>query len=71
MSLTGVTVMLYASRMRTSTRRGTVLLILIIFTALYAYDHGERFERHGFYNLLVFLAIYIPLNLVLALLYAL
>ncbi|KAJ2535379.1 hypothetical protein IWW43_001674 [Coemansia sp. RSA 1935] len=38
---------------------------------LYKYDHGERFEQHGFYNLLVFLAIYIPLNLVLGGLYVL
>ncbi|KAJ2452529.1 hypothetical protein EV183_002902, partial [Coemansia sp. RSA 2336] len=70
-SLTGVTVVLYTSRIRASTRRGTVLLVFIIFVALYAYDHGERFEKHGFYNLLVFLAIYIPLNLTLALLYTL
>ncbi|KAJ2857018.1 hypothetical protein J3B02_001276 [Coemansia erecta] len=35
------------------------------------YDHGERFEKHGFYNILVFLAIFIPLNMALAIFYAL
>ncbi|KAJ2059478.1 hypothetical protein GGI17_004358 [Coemansia sp. S146] len=70
-SLTVVTVMLYASRMRSNTRRGTLLVILCIFAALYCYDHGERFEHHGFYNLLAFLAIFVPLNLAIALCYVL
>ncbi|KAJ2732947.1 hypothetical protein IW152_003441 [Coemansia sp. BCRC 34962] len=70
-ALTIVTVMLYASRMRSNTRRGTLLIVACIFAALYCYDHGERFEHHGFYNLLVFLAIFIPLNLAIALFYVL
>ncbi|KAJ2346455.1 hypothetical protein GGH92_003594, partial [Coemansia sp. RSA 2673] len=70
-SLTIVTVMLYASRMRSNTRRGTLLVIMCISAALYWYDHGERFEHHGFYNLLVFLAIFIPLNVAIALFYVL
>ncbi|KAJ2607773.1 hypothetical protein H4S08_004707 [Coemansia sp. RSA 1365] len=71
LSLTAVTVMLYMCRLRSGTRRGVLLLVLCLFTALYMYDHGERFEHHGFYNLLVFLAIFIPLNLVLAALHIL
>ncbi|KAJ1724815.1 hypothetical protein LPJ53_000951 [Coemansia erecta] len=71
LSLTVVTVMLYASRMRQGTRRGTVLLIASICAALYTYDHGERFEHHGFYNILVFLAIFVPLNLAIAVFYML
>ncbi|KAJ1930714.1 hypothetical protein EC988_010022, partial [Linderina pennispora] len=39
--------------------------------ALYCYDHGERFEKHGFYNLLVFLAIYVPVNIAIAVFYIL
>ncbi|KAJ2057797.1 hypothetical protein GGI17_005449 [Coemansia sp. S146] len=70
-SLTVVTVMLYAGRMRNNTRRGTLLVILCIFAALYCYDHGERFEHHGFYNLLVFLLIFVPANLAIALFYVL
>ncbi|KAJ2812601.1 hypothetical protein H4S07_001289 [Coemansia furcata] len=70
-SLTVVTVMLYAGRMRSNTRRATLLLILCICAALYWYDHGERFEHHGFYNLLVFLVIFVPLNLAIALFYVL
>ncbi|KAJ2253217.1 hypothetical protein GGI13_002825 [Coemansia sp. RSA 455] len=70
-SLTAVTVMLYASRMRSNTRRGALLVIMCISAALYWYDHGERFEHHGFYNLLVFLAIFIPLNVAIALFYVL
>ncbi|KAJ2461256.1 hypothetical protein GGF42_000310 [Coemansia sp. RSA 2424] len=70
-SLTIVTVMLYASRMRGNVRRGTLVLILCSFAALYWYDHGERFEHHGFYNLLVFLAIFVPLNLAIAVFYVL
>ncbi|KAJ1923158.1 hypothetical protein GGI09_001667 [Coemansia sp. S100] len=70
-SLTVVTVMLYASRMRSNTRRGTLLVIMCISVALYWYDHGERFEHHGFYNLLVFLAIFVPLNVAIALFYVL
>ncbi|KAJ2063734.1 hypothetical protein GGI17_001520 [Coemansia sp. S146] len=70
-SLTVVTVMLYASRMRSNTRRTTLLVIMCIFAALYCYDHGERFEHHGFYNLLVFLAIFVPLNVAIALFYVL
>ncbi|KAJ2699098.1 hypothetical protein H4218_002883, partial [Coemansia sp. IMI 209128] len=70
-SLTIVTVMLYASRMRSNTRRGALLVIACLFAALYCYDHGERFEHHGFYNLLVFLAIFVPLNLAIALFYVL
>ncbi|KAJ2493127.1 hypothetical protein IWW37_000777 [Coemansia sp. RSA 2050] len=57
--------------MRSNTRRGTLLAIAFIFATLYCYDHGERFERHGFYNLLVFFVIFIPLNLVIALFYVL
>ncbi|KAJ1737785.1 hypothetical protein LPJ72_000191, partial [Coemansia sp. Benny D160-2] len=71
LSLTAVTVLLYAGRMRSATRRNTLLLILCTFMALYVYDHGERFKKHGFYNILVFLAIYVPLNLTLGLLYVL
>ncbi|KAJ2398700.1 hypothetical protein GGI23_003088 [Coemansia sp. RSA 2559] len=71
MSLTAVTVLLYASRMRSGTRRGTLVAVACIFAALYAYDHGERFDEHGFYNILVFLAIYIPLNVGLAIFYVL
>ncbi|KAJ2783358.1 hypothetical protein GGI15_002620, partial [Coemansia interrupta] len=71
LSLTAVTVMLYAARMRQGTRRATVMLVLVIGAALYAYDHGEQFESHGFYNILVFLAIYIPLNLAIAAFYIL
>ncbi|KAJ1792477.1 hypothetical protein LPJ59_004834, partial [Coemansia sp. RSA 2399] len=71
LSLTAVTVLLYASRMRSGTRRGTLVAVVCIFAALYVYDHGERFEEHGFYNILVFLVIYIPLNVVLATLYVL
>ncbi|KAJ2860390.1 hypothetical protein GGH94_005546 [Coemansia aciculifera] len=70
-SLTIVTVMLYAGRIRNNTRRGTLLMILCIFAALYCYDHGERFEHHGFYNLLVFLLIFVPVNLAIALFYVL
>ncbi|KAJ1883665.1 hypothetical protein LPJ81_007234, partial [Coemansia sp. IMI 209127] len=71
LSLTAVTVLLYASRMRSGTRRGTLVAVVCIFAALYVYDHGERFEEHGFYNILVFLAIYIPLNVGLATFYVL
>ncbi|KAJ2368223.1 hypothetical protein IW150_005468, partial [Coemansia sp. RSA 2607] len=71
LSLTAITVMLYAARMRQGTRRATVLLVALIAAALYAYDHGERFETHGFYNILVFLAIYVPLNLAIAVFYIL
>ncbi|KAJ2686952.1 hypothetical protein IWW39_003266 [Coemansia spiralis] len=70
-SLTAVTVTLYASRLRSNTRQGILLAIAFIFAALYCYDHGERFERHGFYNLLVFFVIFIPLNLAIALFYVL
>ncbi|KAJ2089812.1 hypothetical protein IW138_003106 [Coemansia sp. RSA 986] len=70
-SLTVVTMLLYASRMRSGTRRGTLILIVCTFAALYMYDHGERFDEHGFYNLLVFMAIYIPLNIALATFYML
>ncbi|KAJ2083447.1 hypothetical protein H4R24_000827 [Coemansia sp. RSA 988] len=48
-----------------------VTTVLIIFALLYLYDHGERFEEHGFYNLLVFLLIFIPLNITIAILYTL
>ncbi|KAJ2396686.1 hypothetical protein GGI05_001013 [Coemansia sp. RSA 2603] len=71
LSLTAITVMLYASRMRKGTRQGTILLIASICVAMYIYDHGERFEHHGFYNILVFLAIYVPLNFVIAIFYTL
>ncbi|KAJ1735527.1 hypothetical protein LPJ72_001834, partial [Coemansia sp. Benny D160-2] len=71
LSLTGITVLLYAGRMRRGARRNTLLLILCTFGALYVYDHGERFEKHGFYNILVFLTMYVPLNLALGLLYVL
>ncbi|KAJ1891108.1 hypothetical protein LPJ66_007105 [Kickxella alabastrina] len=71
LSLTTVTIMLYACRMRNSTRRTVVILMLAILAALYLYDHGERFEHHGLYNLLVFMAIYIPLSLAIAILYTL
>ncbi|KAJ1985841.1 hypothetical protein GGI25_006468 [Coemansia spiralis] len=71
LSLTIVTVMLYACRMRSTTRRGTLFLVLVTFALLYVYDHGERFEKHGFYNLLVFIAIYMPLNIALAVFYVL
>ncbi|KAJ2843545.1 hypothetical protein GGI22_007170, partial [Coemansia erecta] len=47
MSLTAVTVLLYASRMRSGTRRGTLVSVACIFAALYVYDHGERFDEHG------------------------
>ncbi|KAI9506047.1 hypothetical protein BX070DRAFT_243548 [Coemansia spiralis] len=69
LALTVVTVMLYACRMRCVTRHSTLFLVLVTFALLYAYDHGERFEKHGFYNLLVFMAIYIPLNIALATFY--
>ncbi|ORX65580.1 hypothetical protein DL89DRAFT_270816 [Linderina pennispora] len=69
--MTAVTVMLYASRMRRSMRRVTFLAMLGTMVALYCYDHGERFEKHGFYNLLVFLAIYVPLNIAIAVFYIL
>ncbi|ORX67875.1 DUF229-domain-containing protein [Linderina pennispora] len=46
-------------------------MALALFVLLYVYDHGERFEHHGFYNLLVFLLIYVPLNLVIVSLYVL
>ncbi|KAJ2302832.1 hypothetical protein IWW55_003233, partial [Coemansia sp. RSA 2706] len=52
LALTAITVTLYLSRMRNGSRRGVVLLVLTSLVALYLYDHGERFERHGFYNLL-------------------
>ncbi|KAJ2514348.1 hypothetical protein H4217_005806 [Coemansia sp. RSA 1939] len=71
LSLTGITVLLYAGRMRRGARRNTLLLIFCTFGALYVYDHGERFEKHGFYNILVFLTMYVPLNLTLGLLYVL
>ncbi|KAJ2747685.1 hypothetical protein GGI20_000334 [Coemansia sp. BCRC 34301] len=70
-SLTVLTVMLYTSRMRSNVRRGTAVLIPCIFAALYWYDHGELFEHHGFYNLLVFMAIFIPLNLAIVVFYVL
>ncbi|KAJ2885379.1 hypothetical protein H4R27_001410 [Coemansia aciculifera] len=66
-SLTAVTVMLYAGRMRSNTRRGALLIILCIFATLYCYDHSERFEHHGFYSLLAFLAIFVSINLTIAL----
>ncbi|KAJ2708994.1 hypothetical protein H4R19_004473, partial [Coemansia spiralis] len=71
LALTALTVMLYASRMRSGTRRGTALAMACLVAGFYAYDHGERFDKHGFYNLLAFLAIYIPLNAVLVVLYVL
>ncbi|KAJ2694279.1 hypothetical protein H4R19_005927, partial [Coemansia spiralis] len=71
LALTALTVMLYASRMRRGTRRGTALAMMCLVGGFYVYDHGERFEKHGFYNLLVLLAIYIPLNAVLVVLYVL
>ncbi|KAJ2255234.1 hypothetical protein GGI13_001720 [Coemansia sp. RSA 455] len=70
-SLTVTTVMLYAGRMRSNTRRGTLLVIMCISVILYWYDHGERFEHHGFYNILVFLLIFVPLNMAIALFYVL
>ncbi|KAJ2025167.1 hypothetical protein H4S03_008938 [Coemansia sp. S3946] len=63
--------MLYVGRMRSNTRRGTLLVILCISVILYWYDHGERFEHHGFYNILVFLLIFVPLNVAIALFYVL
>ncbi|ORX67757.1 hypothetical protein DL89DRAFT_268968 [Linderina pennispora] len=69
--MTTITVMLYASRMRRSMRRVTFLAMLGTMVVLYCYDHGERFEKHGFYNLLVFLAIYVPLNIAIAVFYIL
>ncbi|KAJ2623732.1 hypothetical protein GGI26_002179 [Coemansia sp. RSA 1358] len=69
LALTVVTVMLYACCMCSATRCNTIFLVLVTFALLYTYDHGESFEKHGFYNLLVFMAIYIPLNIALALLY--
>ncbi|KAJ2787833.1 hypothetical protein GGI15_000402 [Coemansia interrupta] len=71
LSLTAITVMLYASRMRQGTRQSTLLLVSGICVVMYTYDHGERFEHHGFYNILVFLAIYVPLNLAIAVFYML
>ncbi|KAJ2225638.1 hypothetical protein H4R99_007051 [Coemansia sp. RSA 1722] len=71
LSLTVVTVMLYACRIRSRTRKATICLISAISVFLYMYDHGERFEKHGFYNLLVFLVIYIPLNVAIAIFYVL
>ncbi|KAJ2084228.1 hypothetical protein H4R24_000170 [Coemansia sp. RSA 988] len=71
LSLTAVIVILYTCKLRSGTRRGVLLFIPCLFAALYIYDHGERFEQHGFYNLLVFLAIFIPLNIALATLYIL
>ncbi|KAJ1732149.1 hypothetical protein LPJ61_002182 [Coemansia biformis] len=71
LALTALTAMLYACRMHSSTRRGAALAIACLVAGFYVYDSGERFEKHGFYNLLVFLAIYIPLNLVFVTLYVL
>ncbi|KAJ2907918.1 hypothetical protein GGI21_003407, partial [Coemansia aciculifera] len=71
-ALTVATVMLYSNRrLRSKVRRGAILSILAIFGILYWYDHGERFEKHGFYNLLVFLAIFIPLNTAIGVFYVL
>ncbi|KAJ2486533.1 hypothetical protein EV174_001049 [Coemansia sp. RSA 2320] len=70
-SMTAVTVMLYVGGMRSYMRRGTLLAVLGISALLYWYDHGERFERHGFYNILVFLLIFVPLNLAIAVCYVL
>ncbi|KAJ1936631.1 hypothetical protein FBU59_004993, partial [Linderina macrospora] len=69
--MTVITIMLYASRMRRGMRRVAFLAALGTMVALYFYDNGERFEKHGFYNLLVFLVIYVPLNLAIALFYVL
>ncbi|KAJ1960670.1 hypothetical protein GGI12_003678, partial [Dipsacomyces acuminosporus] len=71
LSLTAIVAMLYTRRIRRSARRNMMILIPLIFICMYSYDHGERFERHGFYNLLVFLVIFIPLNIVLLTLYLL
>ncbi|KAI8320354.1 DUF229-domain-containing protein [Martensiomyces pterosporus] len=71
LSLTTIAVMLYTRKIRRPIRRNMLMLTLVIFVLLYLYDHGERFERHGFYNLLVFLLIFVPLNTVLLSLYVL
>ncbi|KAJ1858903.1 hypothetical protein LPJ57_006993, partial [Coemansia sp. RSA 486] len=70
-SLTSIVTMLYMRKLRRTLRRNVAVLLLVIATALYVYDHGERFEEHGFYNVLVFLAIFIPLNVVIATTYVL
>ncbi|KAJ1664686.1 hypothetical protein EV178_003842 [Coemansia sp. RSA 1646] len=70
-SLTAITMMLYMRRLRTKTRRNMLFVTLALLVFLYVYDHGERFEKHGFYNFLVLLLIFIPLNITISLLYVL
>ncbi|KAJ2781585.1 hypothetical protein GGI15_003183 [Coemansia interrupta] len=71
LALTLMVTMLYMRKLRKTTRRNVLVLIVVIATALYFRDHGERFDHHGFYNVLIFLVIFIPLNLVIAGLYML
>ncbi|KAJ1807424.1 hypothetical protein LPJ75_004806, partial [Coemansia sp. RSA 2598] len=71
LSLTAIVTMLYMRKLRRTMRRNMVVVLLVLATALYTYDHGERFEQHGFYNVLIFLAIFIPLNVVIATTYVL
>ncbi|KAJ2518366.1 hypothetical protein H4217_003370 [Coemansia sp. RSA 1939] len=71
LSLTAITMMLYMHRLHKKTRRNMLLLTAALLTFMYIYDHGERFEKHGFYNLLVLMLIYVPLNLAISLLYVL
>ncbi|KAJ1893535.1 hypothetical protein LPJ66_005697 [Kickxella alabastrina] len=71
LSLTAMVTIMYMRKLRRTMRRSMAVLILVIFAALYLYDHGERFEQHGFYNLLIFLLIFIPLNAVIVTVYIL
>ncbi|KAJ2659116.1 hypothetical protein IWW48_003648, partial [Coemansia sp. RSA 1200] len=71
LSLTGITMILYMHRLHKKTRRNMLLITVAFLTVMYIYDHGERFEKHGFYNLLVLMLIYVPLNLIISLLYVL
>ncbi|KAJ2524374.1 hypothetical protein GGI11_000864 [Coemansia sp. RSA 2049] len=71
LSLTAITMMLYMHRLHKKTRRNMLLVTAALLTFMYIYDHGERFEKHGFYNLLVLMLIYVPLNMAISLLYVL
>ncbi|KAJ2776702.1 hypothetical protein H4R18_005530 [Coemansia javaensis] len=71
LGLTAITAMLYMRRFSPNSRRGMVGLTAGIAMLLYVYDHGERFERHGMYNMLVVAVIYVPLNAAIAALYVL
>ncbi|KAJ2156618.1 hypothetical protein GGF46_005061 [Coemansia sp. RSA 552] len=71
LSLTAITSMLYMRRLAMRSRRNMAVLTLMLLVLLYVYDHGERFENHGFYNLLVLLLIFIPLNAAIATIYTL